>query len=119
MVTQKLRVHFHGIAFVNHYVFLSYNAFPYFYCLSISGAENAGNSTDWKCTRLKSLDISHNLLTSVPLGIRACVELTSLNVSYNELSTCSPWQCPMVNIQCCIFFMHMYSPMKDIALQNG
>ncbi|BFY97590.1 hypothetical protein BsWGS_00630 [Bradybaena similaris] len=59
------------------------------------GAENAAYSADWKCTRLKSLDISHNLLTSLPLGIRACVELTSLNGSYNELSACSPWQCPM------------------------
>ncbi|CAG5133975.1 unnamed protein product, partial [Candidula unifasciata] len=59
------------------------------------GAENAAYSTGWKCTRLKSLDVSHNLLTLLPPGIHTCTELNSLNASHNELSTCPLWQCPM------------------------
>ncbi|CAG5122502.1 unnamed protein product [Candidula unifasciata] len=55
--------------------------------------------TAWKCTELKSLDISHNLLESVPCSIQVCARLISLNASHNQLQTiCMPWQCPMESL---------------------
>ncbi|BFZ02376.1 hypothetical protein BsWGS_05416 [Bradybaena similaris] len=82
--------------------------------LKALGAEDAACRTAWKCSGLQILDISHNLLDSVPSDIQVCADLISLNASHNQLQTaCMPWQCPLKTLDLSYNKLSTFPPSAD------
>ena len=68
------------------------------------------NDVDWRCDKLKKLDLSHNRLRALPDTFQDLRRMVALNVSYNHLKeipqSCS-WGC--VNLVSQLYmYMYMY-----------
>ncbi|XP_033109441.1 leucine-rich repeat serine/threonine-protein kinase 1-like [Anneissia japonica] len=61
-----------------------------------SQANSDAKHITWKCSKLQSLNLSHNSLSSNPRGICGATSLEVLDVSHNNLKSLPrPWNCPL------------------------
>ncbi|XP_071964099.1 leucine-rich repeat serine/threonine-protein kinase 1-like [Antedon mediterranea] len=57
---------------------------------------NDARHISWKCSKLQTLNLSNNNLSSIPRGICGATALEVLNVSGNNLNKLPrPWKCPL------------------------
>ncbi|KAH9505158.1 hypothetical protein Btru_058854, partial [Bulinus truncatus] len=69
---------------------------------------------EWKCRRLSFLNISNNMIMSIPTGIKNCFVLEYLIACYNEIrQPFPPWQCPIKVIELSYNKLTTFSPSAD------
>ncbi|KAH9505159.1 hypothetical protein Btru_058855 [Bulinus truncatus] len=74
----------------------------------------ADMDAEWKCRRLSFLNISNNMIMSIPTGIKNCFVLEYLIACYNEIrQPFPPWQCPIKVIELSYNKLTTFSPSAD------